>query len=130
MTPVIYLASPIDQGFAGETRRIAKGVLLESGCAVFDPAAGWDVPKQATPNKSLQDGNLALLRKCDGMLAILKPDILTIGVILEIVEAHNMGMPISVYGYGLQPSWSLAHLGYRVHDDIEQAIDELVGGME
>lgn len=130
MTPVIYLASPIDQGDAGNTQQIAQHQLLDRGCAVFNPAAGWAVPRYAEPSKKLQNGNLALLRQCDGLLAILKPDILTIGVIIEIMEAYALGMPVSIYGHGVKPSWSLAQMGYRVHYDLDIAIDELVGGME
>lgn len=130
MTPVIYLASPIDQGDASSIQKIAQHQLIDSGCAVFNPAAGWTVPKWAEPSNRLQNGNIALLRQCNGLLAILKPDVLTIGVIMEIMEAHAIGVPVSIYGHGVKPSWSLAQMGYRVHDDLETAIDELLGGFE
>lgn len=126
MTHVIYLASPIDQGDAAEAKHLAQEWLLGHNCAVFDPAAGWTVPRHGKPNPALQHGNVALLRQCDGMLAILRPDVLTIGVILEIEEALNMGIPVKIYGEGLRPSWSLAYLGVTVHDSLSAAITDLL----
>lgn len=126
MTYVIYLASPIDQGNAAEAKQSAHEWLLGHNCAVFDPAAGWTVPKHGRPNPALQRGNVALLRQCNGMLAILRPDVLTIGVILEIQEALAVGIPVKVYGEGLRPSWSLAALGVAVHDSLATAITDLL----
>ena len=114
------------QGDAAEAKQSAQEWLLGHNCAVFDPAAGWTVPKYGKPNPALQRGNVALLRQCDGMLAILRPDILTIGVILEIEEALNMGIPVKIYGEGLRPSWSLAYLGVAVHDSLSTAITDLL----
>lgn len=129
MTPTIYLASPIDQGTLGAVKQHAKDQLLLYGCAVFDPASGWMVPALGTPNRSLQRGNFALMRQCQGVLAILRPDILTIGVILEIEEAINLGMPVVVIGMDLRPSWSLAYLGVPVYTSTEEAIESLLEGM-
>jgi len=128
MTPVIYLASPIDQG-SDSGKEKAREVLLSRSCAVFDPAAGWTVPKTGEPSSRLQHGNMALLRQCDGILAILSPKILTIGVVLEIQEMLMMGKPISIYAPQIRPSWSLAYLGIQPQQDLEQAIDQLIGGM-
>lgn len=130
MSPVVYLASPIDQGTTEEPKTRARGHLLSAGCAVFDPSVGWTVPQNATPSRNLQMGNIALLRRCDGLLAILQPDLLTIGVVLEIQEALEYGIPIAVYSKGLKASWSLAYLGVKPHSDMKEAIDELMEAMD
>jgi nucleoside 2-deoxyribosyltransferase len=123
--PTIYLASPIDQGRTSAEKTRAFDYLLSRGCAVFDPGAGWSVPPTGVPNPSLQKGNLSLLRACDGVLAILKPDLLTIGVVMEIEEAIHMGIPVQVYGPELRPSWSLAYLGLKPHGELIAAVHSL-----
>lgn len=126
MTPVIYLASPIDQGNASDDKKTAHEWLRGSNCAVFDPSSAWSVSKSSKPNPALQRGNMALLRQCHGVLAIVKPDVLTIGVVLEIQEAVEVGIPVQVCGRGLQPSWSLAYLGLEVHYSVQEAIKALL----
>ena len=129
MTPVVYLASPIDQGTdSGKDK--AREALLDRGCAVFDPSAGWTVPKWGEPSRGLQNGNIALLRKCDGVLAILNPRILTIGVVLEIQDALLSGLAVSVYAPEVKPSWSLAYLDLYPHNDLDFAIDMLIEDIE
>jgi hypothetical protein len=124
MTNVIYLASPIDQGRDG-TKETARDVLHTYDCAVFDPGAGWTVPRNGKPNRVLQAANIALLRECDGILAILNPAILTIGVILELIEADIRGMARCVYAPDLKPSWALALLGIPVYSNLEDAVQYL-----
>lgn len=129
-TPTVYLASPIDQGQTKSEKTRAIEHLLDRQCAVFDPSAGWKVPAAGRPNSTLQRGNLAILRQCHGLLAILKADILTIGVVLEIQEAIDCGMPIQVYSPDMQPSWSLNYLGVTPHRDLIQAIHDLWKDMQ
>lgn len=131
MTPVIYLASSIDQG-RDDTRERARQALLSRPCALFDPAAGWTVSESSRPSPGLQKGNMALLRQCDGLFAVLNPTILTVGVILEIQEAVDYGLPVRVYGPGIKPSWSLSYLGVELHTDLNLAVrllmEEVLGG--
>lgn len=126
MTPVIYLASPIDQGTISGMKDQALQALLTSRCAVFDPGAGWSVPAQATPSEMLQHGNMALLNRCDGLLAILDPKILTIGVVMEILHARANDMPAHVWAPNLRTSWSLASLHVPVYRYLDDAIRELI----
>jgi nucleoside 2-deoxyribosyltransferase len=124
MTPVVYLASPIDQGNMAALREEAKAGLLLQGCAVFDPAAGWSVPARAEPSPALQAANMRLLTECDAVLALLDPTILTVGVTLELNAAH--GKPTHVWAPNLRPSWSLAYLGVTIHKYLDDAIKELM----
>ena len=128
MTPVIYLASPIDQG-TDDSKEKAREVLLRRSCAVFDPSAGWTVPAGGKPSPALQKGNMALLRQCDAMLAILNPKIMTLGVVLELEEMINMGKPVTIYAPDIRPSWSLAYLGIQPSQDLTTAINQLVEGL-
>lgn len=128
MTPVIYLASPIDQG-TDDSKERARDVLLSRSCAVFDPSAGWTVPVAGRPSPALQRGNMALLRQCDAMLAILNPKIMTLGVVLELQEMLNMGKPVAIYAPDIRPSWSLAYLGIQPNPDLITAINQLVEGL-
>jgi len=127
MTAVIYLASSIDQG-TEYTKEKAREALLKASCAVFDPAGGWGVPASGDPSPALQEANLALLRECDGLFAILNPTTLTIGVIIEIQEAKLHGIPTVVYAPGIRTSWSLAYLGLDPHQTLPTAIAALKKG--
>jgi hypothetical protein len=46
----------------------------------------------------------------------LQPDVLSIGAVLEIVEAKNHDIPVIVYG-DLRPSWALAYLDTEITND-------------
>lgn len=125
MTPVIYLASSIDQGRENH-REEARQALLRRSCALFDPAAAWTVTESAEPSPGLQRANMALLRQCDGVLAVLSPGRLTVGVILEIQESKLLGIPTQVYAPGIRPSWSLSYLGIEPHADLNAAVGALM----
>ena len=129
-TPVVYLAAAIDQGEAVDTRRKAKEALLAHGNAIFDPSGGWSVPKFGKPSGSLQTANFALLDRCDGLFAILTPDVMTVGTILEIHHAIDCGIPTVVYGPDLKPSWALSFLDLTPHKYLSEAIDDLKGQID
>jgi nucleoside 2-deoxyribosyltransferase len=129
-SPVVYLAGAIDQGEASDTRRRVKEALLAHGNAIFDPSGGWSVPTYGKPSGSLQAANTALLSRCDGLLAILTPDIMTVGTVLEIHYAVDNGIPVTVYGPSLKPSWALAFLGITPHAYLNDAINDLKGQMD
>jgi len=128
MTKVIYLASAIDQG-TDTHKDWARASLLRVSCAVFDPSAGWRVPRDTSPSPVLQAANLALLEECDGLLALLTPTVLTIGVILEIQHAQLHGIPTAIYAPDLKPSWTLAYLRLETHSNMDHAIDSLTKEM-
>lgn len=126
MTKTIYLATSIDQGLE-DSRGKAKEALLRASFAVFDPAEGWDVPSGGNPTGALQRGNLALLGESDGLLAILNPGVLTVGVVIEIMKAVNWQIPTVVYAPNMKPSWSLAYLGVTHYQNLDAAILDLKG---
>jgi nucleoside 2-deoxyribosyltransferase len=128
-TKTVYLASAIDQGQAWSMRAEAREALLKARHAVYDPAAGWSVPEASVPSPSLQKANLAALRACDGLLVCLDPSILSIGIVIEMMEAINLDVPVVAYGK-LSPSWSLAYLGIDVFTELEDAIAALDWGMD
>lgn len=103
----LYIAHPIDQGQiqVGEVFALAHRM----GVATYNPAAAWDCPHTATPSPGLQTANLAVLRNCDGLVACIDPNVMSIGVTLEIVEATNHDIPVLVWGR-IRPSWALAYL--------------------
>ena len=126
-TPVIYLAAAIDQGQPANLAAAAKQLLLATGHVVFDPAAGWSVPTHANPSATLQKANFALLDQCDGLLAILTPDIMTVGTILEIDYARRQGLAVAVCGPQIRASWALAYLGITPHTHLRDAIGYMKG---
>jgi len=126
-TPVVYLAAAIDQGQPANLAAQAKQLLLATGHAVFDPAAGWNVPTNPTPSPTLQRANFALLGQCDGLLAILTLDIMTVGTILEIDYARTRGLAVAVCAPGIRTSWALAYLGITPHNHLRDAIEYMKG---
>lgn len=128
-TKTVYLASAIDQGQAWSMRTEAREALLKASHAVYDPAAAWSVPEVSWPSPSLQKANLAALRACDGLLVCLDPAILSIGIVIEMIEAKNHDVPVVAYGK-LNPSWSLAYLDIDVFSELDDAVHALDWGMD
>jgi dUTP pyrophosphatase len=97
---VIYLARPIDQ--AGEDPRAsrwateASRVASESGVALFAPAEAFKLPAGASPDPSLERVNRAVLRECEGLLALMPGGVPTVGVPMEIEAALGLGLPVAV----------------------------------
>lgn len=111
---LIYYAHPIDQRHHVDDTAIAA--LHRRGAGVYDPGKAWDLSPATQPSPGLQRANIAVLRHCDGVLVQLAPDILSVGAILEIVEAKNHDIPVLVYG-PLRPSWALTYLDVEVTND-------------
>lgn len=111
---LIYYAHPIDQRHHADDQLPA--MIKRRGAGVYDPGKAWDLAPATQPSPGLQKANLAVLRACDGVLVQLAPDILSVGAILEIVEAKNHDIPVLVWG-DLRPSWALNYLDVEVTHD-------------
>lgn len=115
---LIYYAHPIDQaGGEDDPFYWLPEALNSRGAVVYDPATAWRVPALNLPRPGLQKANLDVLRRCDGLVACLRRDVMSVGVVLEIVEAMNHDIPTLVYAPGMSTSWALAYLGTETTDD-------------
>jgi nucleoside 2-deoxyribosyltransferase len=122
-TPIIYLASPIDNGVLSGVDKVHE-LLVQDGFAVYWPQKAWSVRAGSVPNEKLQGANMGVLDFADGLLACLKADTLTVGTIIEIYEAQGRGIPTVVWG-NLNHSWALAYLGVDVYADLRDAVRAL-----
>jgi nucleoside 2-deoxyribosyltransferase len=122
-TPLIYLASPIDNGPISGVDKVHE-LLVQDGFAVYWPQKAWSVRPGAIPNEKLQGANMAVLDYADGLLVCLKEDKLTVGCILELQEAANKDLPVVVWG-NMNHSWALAYLAVDVYSDLRDAVRAL-----
>jgi hypothetical protein len=60
----------------------------------------------------------------DGMIACLKPDKLSVGTVLEIIEARMKDIPVIVWGQ-MNHSWALAYLNVESYADLRDAVRRL-----
>lgn len=110
---IVYMARPID--LTGLTEEQNKNYLfvdnaLHNRKAVrFQPAQAFKVPREATPNSSIENINRRALFECNALVAFY-PERLTVGVPMEIEAARQRGMPILVISDVAHKSWSLAGL--------------------
>jgi len=125
MTRLVYMATPIDfSSVAAKRLEQIKASVLGAGHGVFCPAQAWTVPYKSTPNTRLQQANIDVLSSCNGLLAVLETKSLTIGVIVEMMYAKDMGMPVVVVGE-LCYSWALPYLGIVSFEELEPALSYL-----
>lgn len=122
-TPIIYLASPIDNGVLSGVDKVRE-LFVQDGYAVYWPQKAWQVPQGAIPNEQLQAANLAVLDLADGLIACLDPERLSVGTVLEIVEARNREIPVVVWGK-MHHSWALSYLNVESYLDLRDAIRRL-----
>lgn len=132
MTPLLYLAGPIDQA-AGNMRlarwrELAKASARDAGVMTYDPARPFCVPAGCTPDDRIWKINWRALTVCDMMLAVMPVGAATIGTPMEIGEAvGRLGIPVAVCtDDGV--SWALRRPGVQIFGLDEQgaAIDWLL----
>ena len=121
---IVYFAHPIDQSNSHDVR--LANSIGSMGIVLYNPAPAWTVPIAAQPEPALQAANLAVLRHCDAVVASLDKGIMSIGVGIELVEAHNHGIPTIVHG-NLRSSWALSYLGIEQTNDVERVLEWLRG---
>lgn len=124
---LIYYAHPIDQHKGPDTTRAVPETLKTRGAVIYDPATAWALPITSRPSPGLQRANLAVLRNCDGLIACIRRDVMSIGVTLEIVEALNHDIPTLVYAAGFSSSWALSYLGAETTDHLDRVWSWLEG---
>lgn len=125
---IAYLAHPIDAATdpaAAARVRLAVEVATKSlsgaGFEVYRPNAAWHA-KGSNPDPRVQETNMATMLGCDVLVALLPPGIPTIGVVLEIAEAHRVGMPLVVWRPDIAPSYALASMSLTVVQSLEAIV--------
>jgi hypothetical protein len=103
--------------------------LLLAGHAVFDPATAWAVPDMSIPNGRLMASLYRVIDFMDGLIAVIDRDCPTVGTILELNHAKQIGMPVVVCG-NVEGSWALAGHGIEVYTDEAAAVAALTQKME
>jgi len=93
---LIYLAQPIDQADERSKRmaELASATLVEAGATVFRPALAFD--SGGDPAGIGQAINRLALREADGVMAVLKHGVPSIGVPIEIQWAVDNGKPVAL----------------------------------
>jgi nucleoside 2-deoxyribosyltransferase len=153
--PQIYAAGPL--GFSEATRPFHDGVVVPAlrarGFEVLDPWAGGaaiaaalevaDPVAQLTAlraaNRAVGEANEAMLRACDGVLAVLDGSDVDSGTAAEVGFACALGRPVvgwrsDVRAAGdnpgaivnLQVEWFIERSGGRIERTLAAALDALV----
>lgn len=120
----IYLAHPLDDTKHLQAYDGATATLLEAGFYVYRPGKAWEVGN-ATPHRGLQAGNEAVLRVCDGVLVLLPPKVRTVGTVLELGLALQLGKPTVVWAPEAYQSWALAGRRVTVTENLGEAVRAL-----
>lgn len=121
---IIYLAAPIDFDSGSEISKVKHDVKKHfsnrEGVWVYDPAGAWCAPADLKPDEYVHWANLKVLADADYMVAVLQRGVLTVGTILEIQHAHDLGIPTVVIGDVGDKSVGLAALGVPVYESIKE----------
>lgn len=118
---IVYLAAPIDMANdeVRMARHWAKMALQRVGYTVFDPASAWIGPI----DERQQGVNLEAIHRCDGLFAVMLPNVMSVGVPLEIHEAVRLQIPVAVWTP--RESMVLAHLGVTQHENLNACVAAL-----
>lgn len=111
---IAYLAHSIDQGLTPGRVQEATGMLLAKGYTVYDPARAW---LGMSPDPDLQAVNLSAAKQAAVLVAVLVPNRLSVGSVLELIfkEATAPGRA-AIYGPDLATSVAIKSLGIPVLD--------------
>lgn len=110
MTPIAYLAQPIDQVVDRDVWLRATAQihteLSRLGYTVYQPARAWRVPLNAELDGRLEAVNREALGQADLLVAYLPAGVPSIGVPMEIAQALQDKIPVvaitTVQSYSLQ----------------------------
>lgn len=117
---IVYLAGPID--FDGKSavndhrHEIKKYFERFPRVWVYDPSKAWKGGPQ--PDQFVHWANIQVLEQADLLVAILMRNTLTVGTILEIQHARDLGIPVLVVGDVGEHSITLAALEVEVHESV------------
>jgi nucleoside 2-deoxyribosyltransferase len=121
---IIYLAAPIDFDDTSEISKIKHEIkkhFKEKNCTwVYDPASAWLPSSDLQPDEYVHWANLKVLTDADLVVAVLKKGVLTVGTILELQHAHDLGTRSIVIGDLGGNSVGLAALGIPVYASIKE----------
>lgn len=129
---IVYLAGPIDfnkNKAVGEHRHQIKEYFGRyQHTWVYDPSKAWTGgPK---PDQFVHWANLQVLEQADLFVAILMRNTLTVGTVLEMQRAADLGIPIVVIGDVAEDSISLKALDVFVHESVAELDDFWISNLE
>jgi dUTP pyrophosphatase len=109
MALLVYLAYPIDldrgkAGFIDDYQMIKNRMIDEPGLTFYDPGRAFNA-NDCGPDQRVQAVNMAALTRADAVVAILPPDVPSVGTPMEIAWASAAGIPCHVLRDA--PSWAL-----------------------
>lgn len=121
---IVYLAAPIDFDTGSEVNQIKHEIkkhFKEQQCVwVYDPAGAWTPSSDLVPDEFVHWSNLKVIGEADLLIAVLVRGVLTVGTILEIQHAHNLGVPTVVIGDIGSNSVGLAALEIPTYTSIKE----------
>jgi nucleoside 2-deoxyribosyltransferase len=131
---IVYLAGPIDfnkNSQVSEHRyQITQYFKRYRDAWVFDPSKAWSGAERPKPDGFVHWSNLLVLEQADLLVAVLMRDTLTVGTVLEIEHAVELGIPVVVVGDADEDSISLTALGVDVIDNIAEIRDGFVQAIQ
>lgn len=127
MATVVYLAYPIDQagdapGLWDDYQIVKNHMIREPGLAFYDPGRAWNA-HDTQPDPRIQAVNTAALLRADAVVAILPPDVSSVGVPMEVAWAVSAGIPVLVLRNAF--SWALQLEGVQQFDHLGEFLGEI-----
>lgn len=122
----VYIACPIDDGnsqVAG-VRLDVRTALLEAAVNYYDPAGAWGTPQPLC--SSHMPVNDLTIRTSLGMIAILAARVCSVGVPMEIKQAHDLGLPVVVLTNVQSRQLAAMDIPMYALEDYGQAIGDLI----
>lgn len=115
---VLYLAEPIDQsgGVRGEHVNRLIQVATKMGWLVYRPSTAWWVQPGELVGPEIERFNRMTLAESGAMVAVLPPELRTIGVPREIEWCKLNGVPVAAMTSS--PGWSLHDVPAFELDDV------------
>jgi nucleoside 2-deoxyribosyltransferase len=122
---VCYLALPMDTGDAAEWANEARQRLAAEGWFTYDPSSAWSAIARPTSEQAriVHEANVATIRKCDALLALLPADTRSFGVPIEVAIAVAAGKPVVLVGPG---GLVTTALGVPTCGTVEQGVQALL----
>lgn len=108
MTKLVYRAIPIDSVGAHKIDRLRDGVdyaiQLALGTILFKPESAFQVSPNSEIDGRIEGINRDALGRADGLVAVMPPNVPTLGVGREIEAARALGIPVLIVS--MHRTWS------------------------